>query len=112
MLPFDYIFEIGIPGYVLVASAFVCIVVNRKGISTKPLFWLPLLIGLSISGFLRHLSFLQSRTIGLDMDVVALATVAQADLIVSFSAILTILSLVFSKTDKRIAEHVVSGNGE
>ena len=111
MTLFEYTLELGAPGYVLAASTIVCIIVNRKGISTKPMFWIPLLIGFSISGFLRHHLFLQSRTIGLDMNVVALATVAKADLIVSFSAILAVLTLVCSKTGKTTAEQDAVSQG-
>jgi hypothetical protein len=96
----EYILDIGWPGVLLISSTILCILINRKGISTKSVYWIPLFIGFSIYGYLRHLSLYQSISPGLDMDRVAAATAARAELIVAFSSLLAITTFVCCKSTK------------
>ena len=100
----EYITDIGWPGVLLISSTILCILINRKGISTKSVYWIPLFIGFSISGYLRHLSFYQSISPGLHMDKVAAATAARAELIFSFSSLLAVITFVCCKSTKRNGE--------
>ena len=106
----EYILDIGWPGVLLISSTILCILINRKGISTKPVYWIPLFIGFSISGYLRHLSLCQSKSPGLDMDMVAAATAARAELIFAFSSLLTITTFVICKSAKRKTEQESAPN--